>query len=176
MENKSKFGLSAAVMGALVYLAGGFSALALIVLLIAITLYEENEFVKVCVKRAAVIFIAYTAVDYVLIAVSRLFSTFFGYSNFLYKLFDIIDSCVYIAYIVIVILMAVKALINPKVEESILDAKAIDKVTDVVSNVASNVSSKMAAPKKACPKCGKEVPADNMFCPSCGEKIEEKAE
>lgn len=174
MENKSKFGLSAAVMGALVYLAGGFSAVALIVLLVAVTLYEENEFVKVCAKRVAVLYIAYNAVSLALTAIATLFSTIFGYGNFLYEIFDKIDSFVYIAYIVIIILMAVKALINPKVEESILDAKAIDKVTDVVSNVASNVSAKKAAPKKTCPKCGKEVPAENKFCPGCGEKMEEE--
>lgn len=170
MENKSKFGLTAGLMGALVYLIGGFNSTALVILFVAIALWEENEFVKVCAKRVAVLFLAYQILDYAITGLRNLFGIIS--SGLFSTLLNKIDSIVYVAYIVLIIFYALKALINPVVTESILDKKAVDKVTDVVSNVATNVSAKMGT--KTCPKCGKTVSNEAGFCTGCGEKLTEE--
>lgn len=166
MENKSKFGLAAGLMGALVYLIGGNSALALVVLFIAIALWEENEFVKVCVKRVAVLYLAYVVITNVLSIFSSIVGLFGAYWSFIGK----ISSIVGIAYDVLIIFFALQSLINPTVTESILDNKAVDKVTNMVSNVAAKVPAK--ADEKVCDKCGKTVDAKATFCVHCGNKFE----
>lgn len=168
MENKSKFGLTAGLMGALVYLIGGQNSIALVVLFIAIALWEENEFVKVCVKRVAVLFLAYEILTSIISGISSIIGLF----KYL-AIFGKINTVISVAYTVILIVLALKSLINPTVSESILDTKAVDTVANVVSNVAAKVPSKPAT--KTCDKCGKTVDANATFCVYCGNKFE-KAE
>lgn len=165
MENKSRFGLAAGLMGALVYLIGGNNALALVVLFIAIALWEENEFVKVCVKRVATLYLAYVVLKTIISVISSTVGVFGGYWAFLGK----ISSIIGIAYDVIIILLALKSLISPTVTESILDSKGVDAVTNMVSNVAAKVPTKE---EKVCDKCGKTVDAKATFCVHCGNKFE----
>lgn len=178
MENKSKFGLAAGLTGSLVYLIGGFNSTGLLILFIAIALWEENEFVKVSVKRVAVLFLGYTVLTHALSLLYMIINLFFNGGLF-NKIYNKVDTVVDIAYYVIIIFLALKSLVKPVVETSVLDGQAVDAVANAVNNVANSVAAsnaKAAANVKVCPKCGKEVDANATFCTGCGAKFEEKAE
>lgn len=167
MTNKSKFGLSAGLMGAFVYLVGGFSITGLVLLLIAVAMWEENEFVKVCAGRVAFIYLAYNLVED---AFSVLHSflmklSFIGTSSvgiFLANMNSAVWSWLWIAYRAFIIVLAFLAIFKPEAKLNFID--------NLMAKLSKEAVVKISG--KKCPECGKEVAENTAFCTGCGHKFE----
>jgi ribosomal protein L40E len=152
MGNKNTtLGIPNGMFAAIIFICGLANTLALVALLIYVALKEDDAFVKVSAKRAAIITFGYLAIDYavsLLLSIPRVFTyDLGGYGDAISK----VDSIIYIVFVVAMLFFAVTALLNQDVKKTVVD---------------------VATPnKKICPKCGNNVAANAAFCNKCGEKM-----
>ena len=150
-NKKTKLGIPNGLLAAFIFVGGMWSSVVLVAFLIYTAFMEDDEFVKVSARRAAIITFGYEAVSYALGLFTRI-PNIFTYDLGAYgTVFSKINTVLDIAFTVIMLFFAVTSLINQDVKSSVVD--------------------KAAAAKKVCPKCGNTVAANAAFCNKCGEKM-----
>lgn len=179
---KTKIGLPNGVFAALIFIAAYVSPICLLMTLAFVCFFEEDEFVKASVKRATVLYVFFKLIYLVLSVINSLVHTiWYSPASWYSKTYSKIDYVVDIIYIILTLLMAFNALVSQEVKKTVFDIDAADNIlmstTQAVQGAANKVSEKInngktEAPKKVCPNCGKEIPADSAFCTSCGTKVE----
>ena len=150
-NKKTKLGIPNGLLAAFIFVGGMWSSVVLVAFLIYTAFMEDDEFVKVSARRAAIITFGYEALTYALGLFTRIPYIFTNDLGGYGTAFGKIDSVIDIAYTVIMLFFAVMALLNQDVKKTVVD---VDKPS-----------------KKICPKCGNEVPANAAFCNKCGEKM-----
>lgn len=150
-NKKTKLGIPNGLLAAFIFVGGMWSSVVLVAFLIYTAFMEDDEFVKVSARRAAIITFGYEAVSYALGLFTRIPYIFTNDLGGYATVFGKIDSVLDIAFTVIMLFFAVTALLNQDVKSSVVD--------------------KAAAAKKVCPKCGNTVAANAAFCNKCGEKM-----
>ena len=148
---KSALGIPNGIAAALIFLAAYLNSTALIILLIFVALKEEDAFVKASAKRAAIIFIAYYAIDVALSLLTGIPYIFTSSLGVFGTLVNKIDSIAFILFKVLLLCMGGLALIDQTVKDTVFDVAAVET--------------------KKCPKCGAELDKNAKFCNKCGEQM-----
>jgi len=155
-------------LGAFVYLVGGFSLTGLVLLLIAVAVWEENEFVKVCAGRVAFIYLVYNICEDAFGVLHSLlmkigFIATSGVGTFLTNMHSSVWAWLWILYRAFIVVLAILAIVKPEAKLTFID-NFVDKLTKTAVAKAKG--------GKTCPDCGKAVADDAAFCTGCGHKFE----
>lgn len=133
---KTKLGVSVAVMGAATYLIGYLSGyLAVVVLAGYVLLMEENEWLKKTVVKAVATMLAFSLLSILIGLIPDVFSfiqdicnLFNGEVNFgvIYRIQSVLNSALYLVKVVVFLLLGLKALRQGTVKLPVVD-KLVNK-------------------------------------------------
>lgn len=188
MNKKTKLGISATALLALVYAMGAASTLGMIALIVFILIFEEDEDLKAATKKAATVLLILLLIngcERALIEILRLFAD--GYSSVLYTITDKMDYffefAINAAYMVFAFLALNGAFFNkpnngaPYYPQQPnqgygqpMQNQAPKMQNPGMQNQGAQGSSYVQDQGRRCPKCGNPV-GDELFCTYCGTKL-----
>ncbi|MBO4458529.1 MAG: zinc ribbon domain-containing protein [Butyrivibrio sp.] len=200
MNKKTKLGIAATTLMALIYASGAVSTLAMVVLILYVLLKEDDEELKAATKKAAfvlVIILLISGCKSVLVEALRLFSD--DYSSVLYSFANKLDYLVDFATSAVFIVFAFMSMSGsifkssapgpmyqqpmqgygqpmqqPMQQQSMqqpVQRQPMQQAPSMQAAPAPEMQPKSAdAEARKCPKCGNLV-GDDIFCTNCGTKV-----
>lgn len=173
---KTKLGISAGLLGAVIYLSGLFSGYTVLTLLVGyVLLFEESEWLKRTAVKAYTVCICFSLLSALvgfipntinlIDAIATVFNGAF-YIGFVSNLVDLAQVILSIAEKVLLIVLAYKAL-----NQQTIKINAVDKLIDNGYGPSNDDGQGTDADEgKFCTNCGAKIPGSATFCPHCGNK------